>query len=119
MDQSAAWERERQALLGRRISELGLSIRGSRIERLVEQLYSELDSKALAFRPPVYLSDQWGCPDGTPLIGVPFYLADPRLERIESEVAGGGGGGGRTMRGPGGAGGGAGTHAHPACTSAR
>ena len=42
----------------------------------------------IAFRPPVYLSDQWGCPDGTPLIGVPFYLADERLERIEAEHAG-------------------------------
>src|SRR5919199_7003432 len=88
MDQSAAWEHERQALLGRRISELGLSIRGSRVERLVQQLYRELEAKGLAFRPPVYLSDQWGCPDATPLIGVPFYLADPRLERLEAEVAG-------------------------------
>ena len=42
--------------------------------------------EGLAFRPPVYLSDQWGCPDGTPLIGVPFYLADARLERIEAEM---------------------------------
>jgi hypothetical protein len=89
MDQSAAWDSERQALLGRRISELGLSIRGSRIERLVRQLDRELEAKGLAFRPPVYLSDEWGCPDATPLIGVPFYLADPRLERIEAEVAGG------------------------------
>src|ERR687895_2155264 len=87
MDQSAAWDSERQALLGRRISELGLSIRGSRIERLVDQLHRELEAKGLAFRPPVYLSDQWGCPDGTPLIGVPFYLADSRLERIEAEMA--------------------------------
>ena len=38
--------------------------------------------------PTVYLSDEWGCPDGTPLIGVPFYLADERLERIEAEHAG-------------------------------
>ena len=35
----------------------------------------------------MYLSDQWGCPDDTPLIGVPFYLADPRLERIEAEMS--------------------------------
>jgi hypothetical protein len=88
MDQSGEWERERQALLGRRISELGLSIRGTRVERLAQELYRELEAKGLAFRPPVYLSDQWGCPDATPLIGVPFYLADPRLERIEAEVAG-------------------------------
>src|SRR5687768_18423863 len=86
MDQPAAWDSERQTLLGRRISELGLSIRGSRVERLVHQLYEELAAKNLAFKPPVYLSDEWGCPDATPLIGVPFYLADPRLERIEAEV---------------------------------
>ena len=46
-------------------------------------------TRGIAFRPPVYLSDQWGCPDGTPLIGVPFYLADARLERIEAEHVGG------------------------------
>lgn len=75
-------------MLGRRISELGLAIRGTRVEALVAQLYAELAERGIAFRPPVYLSDQWGCPDGTPLIGVPFYLADSRLERIEAEHAG-------------------------------
>jgi hypothetical protein len=83
----ATWDAERAALLGKRISELGLGIRGTRVERLVTQLYDELAAKGLAFRPPVYLSDQWGCPDGTPLIGVPFYLVDPRLERIEAEMS--------------------------------
>jgi hypothetical protein len=81
------WEAERQTLLTRQISELGLAIPGTRVERMVEQLYSELEMKELKFRPPVYLSDQWGCPDGTPLIGVPFYLADPRLEKIEDDFA--------------------------------
>ena len=54
---------------------------------MTEQLYQELDGQGLNFHPPVYLSDQWGCPDGTPLIGVPFYLADPRLEKIEDDFA--------------------------------
>jgi hypothetical protein len=81
------WESERQGLMARKISELGLSIPGTRVERMVDQLYRELDAKGLALKPPVYLSDQWGCPDGTPLIGVPFYLADPRLERIEDDFA--------------------------------
>lgn len=85
----ADWNAERSALLGRKISELGLGIRGTRVERLVAQLYAELGAKGVAFRPPVYLSDQWGCPDGTPLIGVPFYLVDPRLERIEAEMSAG------------------------------
>ena len=88
MFRSVEWERERTQLLGRRISELGLSAHGTRVERLAARLYAELAERNLAFRPPVYLSDQWGCPDGAPLIGVPFYLADERLERIEAEHAG-------------------------------
>jgi hypothetical protein len=83
------WEQERATLLGRRISDLGLTIRGSRVERLVAALYAELAAKSIAYRPTVYLSDQWGCPDGTPLIGVPFYLVDERLERIEAEMSAG------------------------------
>jgi len=81
------WERERRSLLDQRISELGLSVQGSLVEKYVERLYGELDGKGLRFHPPVYLSDEWGCPEGTPLIGVPFYLADQRLARIEEELA--------------------------------
>jgi len=81
------WGVQRDALLGQRISDLSLAIRGTRVERLVAQLYGELDHAGLRYRPGVYLSDQWGCPDGTPLIGVPFYLADERLERIEAEMS--------------------------------
>jgi hypothetical protein len=86
-DTSDDWEGQRRTLLSQRISELGLSIRGTLVEQLVERLYRELEERGLAFRPPVYLSDQWGCPDGTPLIGVPFYLADPRLTKLEEEMA--------------------------------
>ena len=82
------WESERTQLLGRRISELGLAIHGTRVEQLTSRLHGELAAAGVAFRPPVYLSDQWGCPDGSPIIGVPFYLADDRLERIEAEHAG-------------------------------
>jgi Putative zinc-binding metallo-peptidase len=85
---STEWKEERDSLLGKRISELGLQIRGTRVERLVDELYKELGARSISFRPPVYLSDQWGCPDGTPLIGVPFYLVDRRLERLEEEMSG-------------------------------
>jgi len=86
-DSIAEWEGERQSLMARHISDLGLSIAGTPVEAMVNQLYTELAAVGLAFRPPVYLSDQWGCPDGTPLIGVPFYLADSRLQRIEDDFA--------------------------------
>ena len=84
---SPSWEGERHALLAQRISDIGLEIRGTLLEKLVNQLYEELAAKGLEFRPPVYLSDQWGCPDGTPLIGVPFYLADARLSKIEEDYS--------------------------------
>ena len=44
--------------------------------------------KGLKFRPEVYLTDSWGCPDEVPVIGIPFYLTDKRLARIEEEQTG-------------------------------
>src|SRR5881397_304910 len=74
-------------LLGKRISQLGLRLEGSPVERFVHQLHRELERKGLKrFRPVCYLTDEWGCPDGQPVIGIPFYLADPKLARLEREM---------------------------------
>ena len=74
-----------QELLGKRISQLGLRLEGSPVERFVHRLYRELERKGLRrFRPVCYLTDEWGCPDGQPVIGIPFYLADPKLARLEA-----------------------------------
>ena len=74
-------------LLSQRISQLGLRLEGSPVERYVQTLYRELDRKGLRhFRPPCYLTDEWGCPSGEPIIGIPFYLADPNLARLEDEI---------------------------------
>jgi hypothetical protein len=74
------------ALLSRRINELSLRIPGTRLEALVHQLYDEMENAGLHFRPKAYLSDEWGCPDRVPVIGIPFYLADPVLSRLEGEL---------------------------------
>jgi hypothetical protein len=77
---------DRQAVLEKPIRDLGLKIEGSPLERFVQQLYRELESKRLKkFRPHCYLSDEWGCPSGEPVIGVPFYLADRELSQLEKE----------------------------------
>src|SRR5258706_342242 len=74
-------------LLSKPIRDLGLKLEGSAVERYVHQLYRELEAKGLKkFRPLVYLSDEWGCPSQEPVIGVPFYLADPKLQRLEREM---------------------------------
>jgi len=74
-------------LLSRRISQLGLTLEGSPVERFVRQLYRELERKGLSrFRPVCYLTDEWGCPSGQPVIGIPFYLADPELAKLEKAM---------------------------------
>ncbi len=78
---------EVQEILFKPIQQLGLKLEGSPLERFVQQLYKELEAKGLAkFRPICYLSDEWGCPNMEPVIGIPFYLADPKLQRLESEM---------------------------------
>jgi hypothetical protein len=83
-----SWETVRFELLQSRISSLGLAIEGSPLERFVARLRREMEAKRLRFKPEVYLTDGWGCPDRSPVIGIPFYLADPRLARLEEEQAG-------------------------------
>lgn len=82
------WETTRFELLNTRICDLGLKIEGTKLAGKVRWLYRDLALKKLSFKPPVYLSDSWGCPDRNPVIGVPFYLADDLLSRIEEEQAG-------------------------------
>ncbi len=79
-------ETEQNELLSRKISELSLVIPGTRLETLILQLYQELEQAGISFRPKTYLSDEWGCPQGVPVIGIPFYLADPKLARLEGEL---------------------------------
>ena len=83
-----SWETVRFELLKTRISSLHLAVEGSPLERSVRRLSREMEAKRLRFKPDVYLTDGWGCPDRTPVIGVPFYLADARLARLEAEQAG-------------------------------
>jgi hypothetical protein len=73
-------------LLAQRISDLGLRVEGSRLEPLVQALHAELERAGIDFKPRVYLSDEWGCPDGVPLIGAPFYLVDERLSSLQREL---------------------------------
>ena len=76
-----------QEILGKRISQLGLKLEGSPVERFVLQLQRELERKGIRrWKPVCYLTDEWGCPDGQPVIGIPFYLADPKLARLERQM---------------------------------
>ena len=76
-------------LLSTKIADLQLTIRGTRLETLLDKLYQELDAAGLAnFKPQAYLSDEWGCPAGVPVIGIPFYLSSPDLCSLECQFTG-------------------------------
>jgi Putative zinc-binding metallo-peptidase len=77
------------ALMQARIKDLQLHVKGTPLERFIAQLYEEMEAKGLSLRPQCYLSDQWGCPSGVPVIGIPFYLADANLLQIEDALGAG------------------------------
>jgi Putative zinc-binding metallo-peptidase len=76
----ADWTDEQ--LLALRMCDLGLTIDGTAIEPRLARLNAELQARRLAC-PFYYLSDEWFTPDGVPGIAIPFYLAHPRLEKLE------------------------------------
>src|SRR3954467_9652518 len=78
----ADWPDDR--LLDLKMCQLGVSIEQSVLSERIAELQTELEAHGLAhFKPHFWLSDEWFSPDGVPGVAVPFYLAHPRLERLE------------------------------------
>jgi hypothetical protein len=73
-------------LLNVKICDLPLKIEGTWLQECVEELYKELDSKEIKFKPLCYLTDEWFTPDGEPVVGIPFFLAHPTLMKLERKV---------------------------------
>ena len=71
-------------LLDVRFCDLGLSLEDTPAARSVQKLHRELELHGIRrFRPHCWLSTEWFSPDGVPGIALPFYLAHPRLTRLE------------------------------------
>lgn len=75
------WPTER--LLDVRMCDLEVDVPGTWLEALTGRIHEELSRKGLRIRPHFYLSDEWFCPKGIPGVAIPFYLAHPRLVRLE------------------------------------
>ena len=75
-----------EKLLELRFCDLKLSVERGPLARRVKRLYTELENRGIHFRPHVWLAEEWFSPDGVPGIAVPFYLAHPRLERLERRI---------------------------------
>jgi hypothetical protein len=86
-DKIKNWEKlSDEDIMQMRIRDLGVQIEGSELQTMIERLYGELDEKGIKLHPPCYLTDEWLCPDKVPIIGIPFYLAHPRLKNIEQKM---------------------------------
>ena len=72
-----------EQLLDLRLCDLGLRVEDNGLGGRIEELYAELAGRGLRLRPPCWLSSEWFSPHNAPGIAIPFYLAHPRLKRLE------------------------------------
>ena len=75
-----------EKLLSVRLCDLGLKLEGTWLEGCIARLYKELEEKKIEIHPSCYLADEWLCPDGEPVIGIAFFLAHPRLKKLEQKI---------------------------------
>jgi hypothetical protein len=84
-----AWTRMSDAeLLRTRFCDLPLTLRNSVVERHLREIRRRLKARGIRFSPHAWLSEEWFSPDGVPGLAVPFYMAHPRLQRLERRFMG-------------------------------
>ena len=82
-----AWESlSDEQLLRRRLSGLRVTVEGTWLEDCVGNLHAEMEERGLRLRPHAWVSSEWFSPDNTPGIAIPFYLAHPRLMKLEKKM---------------------------------
>ena len=75
-----------EELLQLRLKDLDVSFEGTWLEGCVADLHAELEQRGLTVRPHAWISSEWFSPSDTPGIAIPFYLAHPRLMRLERKM---------------------------------
>jgi len=80
----STWPDER--LLAMPMRDLKLSLRGSWLNECLRELHAEMKERGLAVKPHAWISSEWFSPSNTPGIAFPFYLAHPRLMRLERKM---------------------------------
>ena len=73
-------------LLQLRLRDLKVTVEGTWLEGCLHELYDELGQRGIAVRPHAWIAEEWFSPDDTPGIAIPFYLAHPRLMRLERKM---------------------------------
>ena len=75
-----------EQLLQVRLKDLHVGLARTWLMPCIRDLQRELDERRLRIRPHFWISDEWFSPSNTPGIAVPFYLAHPRLMRLERKM---------------------------------
>ena len=82
-----AWEKlSNERLLKQRLSSLRVRIAGTWLEDCLATLHEELQARDIRLRPHAWLSSEWFSPADVPGIAIPFYLAHPRLIKLEKKM---------------------------------
>ena len=82
-----AWEKlSDEQLLQQRFSSLKVAVEGTWLEDCLGSLYEELQTRGIRLRPHVWISSEWFSPADVPGIAIPFYLAHPRLMKLEKKM---------------------------------
>ena len=72
-----------ETLLATRLCDLPLQLEGTLMARRVKRLHRELQAHNIVALPHAWLSEEFFNPDGVLGFAIPFYLAHPRLMRLE------------------------------------
>jgi hypothetical protein len=75
-----------EQLLKLRLKALKVTVEGTWLEDCLLTLHDELAERDIRVRPHAWISSEWFSPDSTPGIAIPFYLAHPRLMRLERKM---------------------------------
>ena len=72
-----------ETLLAARLCDLPLQLDGTLMARRLNRLHRELQTHGIVALPHAWLSEEFFNPDGVLGFAIPFYLAHPRLMRLE------------------------------------
>lgn len=73
-------------LLRTRFCDLSIRLEETLVEQRTRRVFGELAERGIDVRPSVWLSEEWFNPDGVNGFAIPFYLAHPRLIRLERKL---------------------------------
>src|SRR3984893_15590795 len=87
MSKKFAWAAlpDEQVLKGR-LKKLTVKVEGTWLEDCLLTLHDELAERGLTVRPHAWISNEWFSPENAPGIAMPFFLAHPRLMRLEKKM---------------------------------